>query len=440
MSGQRDPPESNRQREARSNRERGGRETGDDSRHETGDRDARETDDRHDVRPTLEDTLAYARERDYTGWDLYDGESSRILRALPVESKWLNLAFQQSVRRSPVNVRPVLLVEQRPNPMGTALFSLANLTAYDVTSDERYRADARRLADWVVENQVDGYGGFCVGHSHPLQGLSKRTTPDIPGVVGTSWATKALIAAGDRFDGPYHDAARSAADFVFETLDYGEAPTGARINYKAIDTGDHYTLNANALGARLLVDLYDAFGDATHRARAERILEYVAAQQTDRGGWMYRDPPEASHLSMDNFHNGFIVQSFLRYRETCDHGAFATTVDDAVAFYRELFTADGAPHFDESNVYPRDIHSSAQGIVVFSMLGEFDRAERILGWAREHLSDGDGRFFHEQRRLYTNRTTLMRWCQAWMAYAMGEYLRRSETAAASGLRREERCP
>ena len=387
-----------------------------------------DTDRRADATATLEDTLAYARERDYTGWDLYDGESSRLLRALPVESKWLNLAFQQAVRRSPVNIRPLLLVEQRRNPMGTALFSVANLAAYDATGDERYRTEARRLADWVVDNQVDGYGGFCIGHSHPLQGLSTRTTPDIPGVVGTSWSAKALLAAGERFDGPYHEVAESAAGFVFETLDYGEAPTGARINYKATDTGDHYTLNANALGARLLVDLADAFDEPEYRRRARRILDYVAAQQTDRGGWMYRDPPEASHLSMDNFHNGFIVQSFLRYREAFESDAFDETVDDAVAFYRELFTADGAPHFDEANEFPRDIHSSAQGVIVFSMLGEFDRAETILAWALENLSDGEGRFFHEKRRWYTKRVTLMRWCQAWMAYAVGEYLRRTGAA------------
>ncbi|MFB6131713.1 MAG: antibiotic ABC transporter permease, partial [Salinigranum sp.] len=77
----------------------------------------------------LHDTLAYSRERDYVGWDYCDGMSSRILRSLPVESKWLNLAFQETAKRAPVNVRPLLLVEARRNFMGAGLFAMANLNA-----------------------------------------------------------------------------------------------------------------------------------------------------------------------------------------------------------------------------------------------------------------------------------------------------------------------
>ena len=89
--------------------------------------------------------------------------------------------------------------------------------------------------------------------------------------------------------------------------------------------------------------------------------------------------------------------------------------------YRGLFDDTGAPHWDESSVYPRDIHASAQGIVTFSQLGDSAHAGRILRWTVENLSDGDGQFYHEQRRFYTKRITFMRWCQAWMAHALAVY-------------------
>lgn len=370
---------------------------------------------------TLEDTLAYAREREYTGWDLYDGESSRILRALPIDHKWVNLAFQQFVRRAPVNVRPLLLVEQRRNYMGAALFTLANLRAYELTGENRYRAEGLGLAEWLVENRSVGYSGFCGGHNHPIQGLSGRTDPNTPGIVGTSYAVKALLAADAYADEAYAETARTAADFVFEDLNYSEHPNGARIDYKPDRSTDYYTLNANALGARLLLDLYDVFETERFRDGAEGILDYVASEQTPEGGWMYRDPPESSHLGMDNFHNGFIVESFLRHATVCDSARYASTIDESVSFYRSLFDANGAPHYDASARYPRDIHSSAQGGIVFSMLGEAGTARQILGWAVQHLSDGAGRFYHEQRRFYTKRITFMRWCQAWMAHALAVY-------------------
>jgi rhamnogalacturonyl hydrolase YesR len=374
------------------------------------------------ARDHLVAALDYAREREYCGWDLYDGESSRILRAMPINNKWVNLVFQQTVRRSPVNIRPLLFVEQRRNFMGIALFAVANLRMYEITGRERFRDDARELVDWLIENQSEGYSGFCGGHKHPVQGLSKRTYPNDPGIVGTTYAVKALLAAGEYIDPSYTDVARTTADFVFEDLDYSSHPDGARIKYKPIDTGDHYTLNANALGARLLANLYEETGESRLREGARNILDYVAAQQTEEGGWMYRDPPESSHLSLDNFHNGFVIESLLRYQEITGTERYAETLADAVRFYRGLFTDEGAPWFDEANEYPRDVHSSAQGAVVFTMLGDRAFARRIIEWAVTNLSNQKGAFYHEQHRYYTKRTTFMRWCQAWMSHGISRYL------------------
>ncbi|WP_396613396.1 antibiotic ABC transporter permease (plasmid) [Haloferax sp. S1W] len=369
----------------------------------------------------LVNTLDYARVRDYRGWDLYDGESSRILQALPIDNTWVNLAFQQSVRRAPINIRPLLAVEQRRNFMGVALFAIANLRAYEHTHQERFIDDAQELVDWLIENQSTGYSGFCGGHKHPLQGLEYRNMPNVPGIVGTTYAVQALLMAADHLGNHYRDVALTSADFVFDDLRYTEHPDGARINYKPLDTGEYYTLNANALGARLLLNLYDVAGEERLREAATNILDYVAAQQTKTGGWMYRDPPETSHLSMDNFHNGFIVESLLRYQEITGSNRYTSTLDEALSFYRGLFTDDGAPRYDEANEYPYDIHSSAQGAVVFSMLGD-EFAERIIRWAVVNLSNGKGEFYHEKHRFYTKRITLMRWCQAWMAHGMSRYL------------------
>lgn len=376
----------------------------------------------HWARHHLVATLDYARERDYRGWDLYDGESSRILRALPIDNKWVNLSFQQAVRRAPVNIRPLLMVEQRRSFMGVALFVVANLRMYDLTGQERFREDAHELVDWLVENQSVGFSGFCGGHRHPLQDLSKRTEVNDPGVVATTYGVKALLAAGEYIDPEYREIALTTADFVFDDLNYETHPDGARIKYRSIDGEDHYTLNANALGARLLTNLYDVSGEPRLRDGARNILDYVAARQTEEGGWMYRDPPETSHLSMDNFHNGFIIESMLRYRNVCQTDRYADTLAEAVPFYRGLFTDEGAPWFDESNVYPHDIHSSAQGAIVFSMLEEDEFARRIIDWAVTNLSDQKGAFYHEKRRFYTKRITLMRWCQAWMAHGISRYL------------------
>lgn len=379
---------------------------------------------------TLERTLAYARRRDYRGPDFGDGMSSQLLQALPVDNKWLNLAVQEAVKRAPVNIRPLMLVDYRRNYKGTALFSMTNLNLlelqrtldYPLDADVDYLAEASSLAEWLVDNCCTGYSGFCGGHQHKLQMLDGQGDPNDPDIVSTSYAVKALLAASE-FNPAYAGIARTAEDFIVEDLNYRRAEGGALINYHLNHPEEYYTLNAGALGARTLIDLYAKFDDASLRERSTAILDYIAEKQLDVGGWTYRIPADASHLSMDNHHNGFIIECFQRYHDVTGTTRYESTLDRALEFYREtLYDADGAPAFDEKNDFPRDVHASAQGILVFTYAGDLDFARQIIKWTIENMSDGDGRFYFRKHRFHTKRVTLMRWCQAWMAYAMSEYL------------------
>lgn len=378
-----------------------------------------------DVRAVLEKTLRYSRERNYTGWDYADGSSSRILRALPFDNKWVNIAFQETIKRAPVNIRPYLLVEQRRNYKGTALFTMANLNTYRLTDDERYEREGRQLADWLVENRTPGYSGYCGAHRHRIQHLNHRGYPDDPDVVSTSYGVKALLQASS-LDDEYATLTRTAQDFVLEDLNYTEIESGARIEYVPPRDDDGYTLNAVALGARLLVDLHTEFGDESLVEQATKLLDYVVSNQTERGGWTYRDPPNASHLSMDSFHNGFIIETLLRYQEVIDPTNYEDALARALNFYRDvLFEPDGAPNWDESNSYPRDVHAATQGILVFSRVGDLRFAGQIIEWLFDTLYAGDGQFYFRKQRFYTKRMTLMRWCQAWVSYALSNYLLRA---------------
>ncbi|WP_416841647.1 antibiotic ABC transporter permease [Haloferax sp. DFSO52] len=376
----------------------------------------------------LAETLEYARKRDYTGWDYGDGMSSRLLQALPFENKWVNLVVQELVKRPPINVRPLFLVEQRRNYKGTALFTIANLNyhhyldARGEVSTVDYLSEARQLADWLVDNRSIGYHGFCGGHKHEIQHLEKKGVPNDPDVVSTSYAVKALLEASP-YDPIYAPIARTASDFAVEDLNYREVDGGAKINYHMNHPDTYYTLNSGALGARLFVDLYAHFGDEADLERATAILDFIAAHQADIGGWTYRVPASSSHLSMDNHHNGFVLDGFLRYRTVTGSSRFDETIERGLEFYRTtLFDADGAPNWDESKSYPRDIHAAATAIAVFSAADDLETAGRILRWTLENLYAGNGRFYYRKHRFFTVRTTLMRWAQAWMAYAMSEYL------------------
>lgn len=378
---------------------------------------------KYDYVSILEDTINFSRRRDYIGWDKHDGMSSRIRRVLPFENQWINLVFQEVIKRSPINLRQAFLVEKRPNPKGLALFAIANFNLYELLDNKIYKQESKSLLNRVISQDVDHVDGFCLSHNHSTQSLGQKTPNGTPNIVSTSYGVKALLKS-NIFKDEFASIAHTSDRFVKSELCVQSRGDEMKVSYTPRAGSTAYTLNANALAARLYVDLYDTFGDEEYKKKAKYLLNYVANMQTDIGGWEYMDPASSSHLGMDNYHNGFIIESFLRYQEAIENNAFGETVMEGLEFYRKiLYDVNGAPRWDESNTYPRDIHAAAQGIVVFTQVGDMDFASRIVDWAIANLYAGDGRFFYQKNKYYTKKITLMRWSQAWMAYALSEFLR-----------------
>jgi len=375
----------------------------------------------------LERTLAYARNKNYTGYDYWDGMSSRLLQSVPFDNKWLNIAVQESAKRAPINIRPLLLIPERRSFMGCGLFTMANLTMYEQTGDELYLKEAQSLVEWLLEHRNDDPFGW--DHNHAIQTLDRKIERnETSSVVTTLFVLMAILRLAEYYGTEGYTLIREQAlPFLFDELGYIELDTGAAIKYRPGDSDDVRVLNANALGARLLLELYSEFQDEQYLDRSESILDYVVSRRTSIGGWKYTDPPSASHLSMDNHHNGFIIESLLRYEQITESDRYSEAIEKSLSFYKEtLFTTEGVPNWDEKNEYPRDIHASAQGIITFSEAGDTEFARKVLEWTVNNFYDSDGRFFYRKQKYYTKRFTLMRWCQAWMAYALSVFLNQAD--------------
>lgn len=365
-------------------------------------------------------TLEYARARQYAGYDYADGLSSPLRSLIPGESRWVNLALQETAKRAPVNIRPLLGVPRRRSFKGCALFATAEHRLAQLTQDDEARHRRDHLLGWLWrQRSTDPFGW---GHNHDIQKLDGRVDRNTPNIVTGTFVARAVLEIGDEAPTPFIDAIETdlpqfiESDLVVETAD------GPRLRYRPTADADSFVLNANALGGITLVELAEATDTPRLYTLGESVLDYVVDQQHHSGGWRYTDPAGASHLSMDNHHNGFIVESLLRHARVTGSSRYDDAIDDGLAFYRStLFDATGAPRWDETSTYPRDIHAAAQGIVTFVEAGDLEFAARIIDWTTSTLSDGAGAFHFRQEALYTKRYTLMRWCQAWMAVALSSY-------------------
>jgi hypothetical protein len=77
-------------------------------------------------------------------------------------------------------------------------------------------------------------------------------------------------------------------------------------------------------------------------------------------------------------------------------------------------------------VYPIDIHSPAQLIITLAKLGKFNEyknlAEKVISWTIDNMQSDKGYFIYQINKYFSSRISYMRWAQAWMFYALSEYL------------------
>jgi len=131
---------------------------------------------------------AYVVNADYRGYDPFDALTSPLFRLRPFRtSRILRLAVQQAVRRSPVNVRPLLRIRKGYNPVTLALVLEASTYLANVQPDRAdvYRERAEHCVRELRAMRSAGYSGDCWGYDFDWEGRNATIPASTPTVVAT---------------------------------------------------------------------------------------------------------------------------------------------------------------------------------------------------------------------------------------------------------------
>jgi hypothetical protein len=363
----------------------------------------------------------YIEAEGFKGYDPYDALNSPLLKALSFNQKHLRIAFIQILKRVPFNLRPFLGVKKDFNPKGLGLFLWGYSKLYQIEKNPGYLEKIAYLLERLDELKCKGYSGNCWGYNFDWQSRTIYVPKYTPTIVNSSFIGHALIDTY-RYTGNEKALAMAVPikDFILKDLKRREEGDSVCFSYTPIDnTAVH---NANLLGASLLIRIYKLTGEEILKNIALRSLAYTMKYQHEDGSWYYAET-EIQKL-IDSFHTGFNLQSILYFLKEGFGEEYKEAFDKGVNFYaNNFFLEDGTPKYYHDRIYLVDIHSSAQGVILFSRLAGIHQsfADPMVQWMIIHMQDEDGHFYFQKHRYYTNKIPYIRWAQAWAFHALTEY-------------------
>ncbi len=372
----------------------------------------------------------YCESRNWAGIDPYDALNSRLFEALHfLDRRIPRLILTQLMKRSVLNIRPLLLVPHAQNPKALGLFLMSALRLSKLgllKGVNPATAIIRNLES--LRSQNSKY--WCWGYSFPWQTRTLLVPRWEPNLVCTTFIADALLDAYEQTgESKYLEMASSSARFILDELYWTGEKSVAGFAYP-LPSMRNNVHNGNLLGAALFCRVAKLSGETLFIEPALRVARYSASKQHDDGSWKYGEAPNQQWI--DNFHTGYNLCALRAIGNTLGTGEFEEQVRRGFEFYRaHFFREDGAARYFHNQTYPVDIHCVAQSVITLLALKDLDPgnvslAHSVLRWALKRMWDKEGFFYYRVLRFGTIQTSYMRWSQAWMLLAMSALLSESE--------------
>jgi hypothetical protein len=384
------------------------------------------------IETTYERLIKWCRDRDYTGYDPFDGLNSKLFQASPLKhSRVARLAWLQFFKRSPINFRRIALVPPGKNPKGLALFALAALSRYRATREGSHATEAVELLKQLLALKCERVNGIAWGYNFDWQNRAFLAPRGTPTIVPTAFAARAFHEAALVLGEPaYKMIVADCTQFILSELNVtAESADEICWSYSPLDRTRVF--NASLLAAETLAYASNVTGEVAHKDLASRGALYVARRQEKDGSWAYG--ADSFQTWSDNFHTAFILTSLSRIIRFCGDptGELSDSLERGFSNWaHRFFDENGWPRYYPDSLYPADAHSTGAALIAFAELVRSNAlARRTAEWAIENLLSAQGYFYYQRRRFLTVRIPYMRWAEAWMCYGLARNLEMNSNAS-----------
>jgi len=365
--------------------------------------------------------LEYAEVRDFSGADPFDALNSPLLSVFGKLGKWPRIAAIQLLKRSSIELRPLLRVPPGVNPKALGLY-LGGVVR-SVHFRESMRQTVQSLLAALAESATSGYAGRAWGYHFPWQSRAFFLPRGTPTVVNTSIIANAVLDYAEmNDDSEWLDIGASSADFILTDLRRKKTSTGIGLSYSPIDNTAIY--NATALGAALLARVGKLKSRRDCLDLANESSRFVMSRQRSDGSWPYAETDFQSWV--DVFHTGFVIDALNQVEQHAPIAGIGEVLRKGREYFRDrFFGADGEVFYYDHPALEGDAHCYAQALI--TLCDECDPNEDDISLVRsvanrfhEKFVGPRGKVRHRSEWHWALAPHYMRWAQAWAFVAFAK--------------------
>lgn len=373
--------------------------------------------------------MDYCEKQGYKGYDPYDAQNS----FLPIDKlpHTVQFVITQVNKKSPINFRSILGINRNFHSKAMGLFLAGYCNMLNITQDKQKYNKLDFFINWFERNSSKYSKNLCWGFDYNYASRKENINKGFPTIIHHSYIIQSLykcwLLTGSE---KIFKLINASKYFILNDIPVSNYSDGICFGYHPNSIGCCYNASLHAAECLAIVDKINNKDE--YFVLIKKAVQYVLSKQKTSGEWYYSHGliPEKEKKQID-FHQGFILDC-LRSIDNLTGGRLNSIVNPAIEtglefYYSKQFNEYGKGCFRYPKKYPTDIHNQAQGIITFSRFSDYDpkfkmKAASILSWTIQNMQDEKGYFYYQKYRFFRNNLSYIRWSQAWMFFAISEYL------------------
>ena len=228
-------------------------------------------------------------------------------------------------------------------------------------------------------------------------------------------------------DQKYLDIAREVCYLFINEFNYQpDDNENICISYTPID--NYHIHNANLLAASVMMRTGRILGLDNVREFAIRAANFSTGHQNEDGSFYYWAPPDKLYFKIDNYHTGFVLESYKTIKEDCGSNLYDEAYQKGLEYYYHNLFDGPIPKMTNKRTYPIDIQSCAQSIINFSLESHqkiyLQKAQSIANYTINNffIPEQDHFAYQIYANGQINKAYYFRWGDAWMIRALSNLL------------------